>query len=305
MWFKNIQPYRLTKTIDWQTNDLEQQLEALSFTPATSQEISKLGFVPALGPKASHAMVHDSDGNLLIAIEKEEKMLPASVIREELEERISQLETDQGRPARKAEKEAMKDDIIAVLLPRAFSRRKQVRALIMPKQQLILVDSSSAARAEELLSLLRQAIGSLPVAPLMPNTLPEEAMADWVRTGNVGNNFTVLEEAELKSLAEAGGSIRLKDLPLDSDEVRAYLDSGLLVSKLGMDWAESLSFVLNADLSLKRLKFADVLQEQNEEIDKKEDLIARLDADLALMCGEFARVWPALLDAMGGVDDTL
>ncbi|SHH35555.1 recombination-associated protein RdgC [Ferrimonas marina] len=304
MWFKNAQPYRLTKPLNWQTEELEQQLESLAFVPANSQEVSKLGFVAALGNKAGRSLVHEVEGSLLIAIEKEEKMLPASVIREELEERVRQLESEQGRPARKAEKEAMKEDIVAVLLPRAFSRRTQIRALILPKAQLVLVDTSSANRAEELLSLLRQAMGSLPIAPLMPNTLPEEAMADWVRTGAIGNNLTPLEEAELKSLAETGGSVKLKDLPLDSDEVRAYLDSGLLVSKLGLDWADSLTFVLNADMSLKRIKFSDVIQEQNDDIDK-EDLAARLDADLVLMAGEFNRLWPDLLDAMGGVDDTI
>ncbi|MBY6186229.1 recombination-associated protein RdgC [Marinobacter hydrocarbonoclasticus] len=304
MWFKNALPYRLTKPVEWQADELERQMEALTFTPAGSQEMTKLGFVSALGPKADGGLVHIADGNLLIAIEKEEKMLPSSVIKEELDERVGQLENEQGRPARKAEKEAMKEDIVAMLLPRAFSRRKRIRALILPRQQLILVDSSSAARAEELLSLLRQAIGSLPVAPLMPNTLPEEAMTDWVRTGNVGHNMTLLEEAELKSLAENGGSVKLKDLPLDSNEVTAHLDAGLLAVKVGLDWAESISFVLSADLSVKRIKFADVLQDQNDDIDKA-DLAARLDADFALMCGEFERMWPDLLASMGGVDETI
>ncbi|WP_028116833.1 recombination-associated protein RdgC [Ferrimonas senticii] len=304
MWFKNAQPYRLTKAIDWSIEELEQRLDAYRFTPANSQETVKLGFVKALGNKVGQALVHGAGNNLMIAMEKEEKMLPASVIREELDERLQALESEQGRPARKAEKDALKEDIIATLLPRAFSRRKQIRALIMPKQQLILVDCSSANRAEELLSLLRQAIGSLPVAPLLPNTLPEEAMTDWVRTGRVGNLFELQEEAELKSLAEAGGSIKIKDLPLDSDEVKAYLDNGLLASKVALDWSESISFVLHGDLSLKRLKFADVLQDHNDDIDK-EDLAARLDADFSLMCGEFEKLWPNLLDAMGGVDETI
>ncbi|MBY5992767.1 recombination-associated protein RdgC [Ferrimonas balearica] len=304
MWFKNVLPYRLTKPVEWQADELERQMDALTFTPAGSQEMAKLGFVSALGPKVDGGLVHVAGGNLLIAIEKEEKMLPASVIKEELDERVSQLENDQGRPARKAEKEAMKEDIVALLLPRAFSRRKRIQALILPKQQLILVDSSSAARAEELLSLLRQAIGSLPVAPLMPNTLPEEAMTQWVREGVIGNNLSLLEEAELKSLAENGGSVKLKDLPLDSDEVGAHLDAGLLAVKVGLDWADSLNFVLGADLSLKRLKFSDVLQEHNDDIDKA-DLAARLDADFALMCGEFERLWPDLLEAMGGVDESI
>ena len=61
-----------------------------------------------------------------------------------------------------------------------------------------------------------------------------------------------------------------------------------------MEWDESLSFILCDDLAVKRLKFYDVLQEQNDDIDS-DDVIARLDADFALMAGELNRFIDDLL----------
>jgi len=48
------------------------------------------------------------------------------------------------------------------------------------------------------------------------------------------------------------------------------------------------------DLAIKRLKFFDVIHEQNDDIDK-DDIVARLDADFALMAGEINRFIDALL----------
>ena len=55
-----------------------------------------------------------------------------------------------------------------------------------------------------------------------------------------------------------------------------------------------MSFILCDDLSIKRLKFFDVLQEQNDDIDS-DDVLAKLDADFALMAGEINRLINDLL----------
>ena len=50
-----------------------------------------------------------------------------------------------------------------------------------------------------------------------------------------------------------------------------------------------MSFILNDDLSIKRLRFFDVIQEQNDDIDS-DDVLAKLDADFVLMAGELNRL---------------
>jgi recombination associated protein RdgC len=57
--------------------------------------------------------------------------------------------------------------------------------------------------------------------------------------------------------------------------------------------------VLSDDGSLKRLKFADTLREQNDDIDR-EDFAQRFDADFILMTGELAALIKSLIEALGG-----
>jgi recombination associated protein RdgC len=59
--------------------------------------------------------------------------------------------------------------------------------------------------------------------------------------------------------------------------------------KLALEWDEAISFILCDDMAIKRIKFFDVLQEQNDDIDKA-DVAAKIDADFALMAGELNRL---------------
>ena len=61
-----------------------------------------------------------------------------------------------------------------------------------------------------------------------------------------------------------------------------------------LEWDESLSFILCDDLAIKRVKFFDVIHEQNDDIDS-DDVLAKLDADFALMAGELNRFIVELL----------
>jgi len=233
---------------------------------------------------------------------KEEKILPSHVVKRELDERVNLLEEKENRKLKKTEKQALKDDVIAMLLPRAFSKTQQTAIWIDSETNLIYVDAASSKRAEDTLALLRKSLGSLPVVPLAFANEPTTVMTSWIAQDKLPEYLTALEEAELKAPDDA--VIRCKNHPLDSEEILSHLQKGKLVTKLALDWDEHLSFVLNDDGSLKRLKFADQIREKNDDI-LKEDYAQRFDADFVLMTGELAKLTENLIDDLGGEKERL
>ena len=99
------------------------------------------------------------------------------------------------------------------------------------------------------------------------------------------DDFEILDEAELQSSADDGGIIRCKKQDLDADEILAHMQAGKLVHKLAVNFQDKLTCVLAEDLSVKRVKFTDIVLEQNEDIDKT-DMAAKIDADFVLFSSE-------------------
>ena len=299
-WFKNVMIYRLTKSLDWTSQKLQTALEQEIFHPCGQSDMSKFGWT---NPLRGSELLHFSVGKqILLLARKEEKILPSHVVKRELDERVNLLEDKENRKLNNTEKQALKDDVTAMLLPRAFSKTQQTAIWIDSETNLIYVDAASSKRAEDTLALLRKSLGSLPVVPLAFANELTTVMTDWIAQDNLPEYLTALEEAELKAPDDA--VIRCKNHPLDSEEILSHLQKGKLVTKLALDWDEHLSFVLNDDGSLKRLKFADQIREKNDDI-LKEDYAQRFDADFVLMTGELAKLTENLIDDLGGEKERL
>ncbi len=101
--------------------------------------------------------------------------------------------------------------------------------------------------------------------------------------------------------AQDGGVVRCKGLDLQGDEMRSHLEAGMQATRVALTWEDSVSFVLDEELGIRRLKFGETLQEKLDDVDA-DDAAARFDASFSLMTLELARLIPGLLEALGGED---
>lgn len=298
--FKNAIIYRLTNPMQLMAHlpTLEDSLCAFQFNPCGSQDMARTGWVPAT--EQHHTLVHQANGQYLLTIQKQEKIIPGPVIKQHLNARIAKLEAEQARKLKKTEKDALKDEVLHSLLPRAFVKNSRTQLWIDITNGLIVVDASSAKRAEDALALLRKSLGSLPVVPLTTENPVELTTTEWVKLGKVpGNYFTIGDSAELKAILTDGGVARVKKQDLTSDEIATHIEAGKVVTKLALDWQQRVTFTLTDSMALNRVKFCNELLDQNDDIDL-EDNLTRFDADFVLMTGELSALIKQLITALGG-----
>lgn len=298
MWFKNLMIYRLTRPLAVSVDQLAEQLQAHLFTPCASQDKTRIGWVAPMGSH-SQALVHTHQTHHLLCLRKEEKILPAPVIKQALEQRVDKLEAAQKRKLKKIEKTALKEDVLHSLLPQAFSRFSHTFLWLNTQENLVIIDGTSSRQSEEALAILRKCLGSLPVVPLSLDKPIAATLTHWVSSAVVPACFALADEIELKGHETSAGILRGKNVDLSSEEIIHHISAGKEVTKLALTWQTDIRFLLHDDITLKRVRFSEHLQEKNQDIDR-DDVRQRFDADFILMSSELTALINDLIAALEG-----
>ena len=298
MWFKNLRIYRFTKDIDLTPDTLEIALYQQDFTPCSNMDFSRYGWVPPLG-KNSEQYTHSCGGYTMICARKQEKILPPTAINEIVEEKVIEFELTQTRSIYRNEKRTIKEDVIHTLLPRALTRSYLIYAYFYPKNKLLIIDAASSNRAEEFMEHLRATLGSLPVVPLKCRSDAANIMTHWLQD-KAPEGFELDNECELQNPRESKNIVRCKNQELESSEIMSHLKAGKRVIQLALVWRDAIRFVLTDDLSIKRLRFEDIIQEQAD--DDNNDRVTQFDQDFAVMTLQIYEFIKELLEEFGGLE---
>ncbi|MDX8391118.1 MAG: recombination-associated protein RdgC [Mariprofundaceae bacterium] len=301
MFFKNIHFYHFEDSFKMTGNQLHEALTNHKARSCGQMELACEGWIEPLGLEG-HTLVHEVDGKLMFCLRREDKVLPASLIRERMDEKAFQIEQEQGRPVGRKEKMDIKDHLLQELLPKALVRASHTFAYIDPKNSWLIINAISAKRAEELIMLLRKSLGTLNVVLPQTTSSPEAMMTQWMANHeNIPNDLDIEDEVELRLIGEQSSVIRCKHVDLSSQEIQAHVSAGKRVYRLAMNWQGRISFILHDDLSLHRIRFDNELI---EDFDAGGDEVAQFDADFSIMAAEFEEFIPLLLKSISPEDDS-
>ena len=294
MWFKQISFYPLNTAKLPELDTLADKLAAAEFAPCMGLDWFSEGFAAPVA--FSPELVFPADYTWRVALKKEEKVLPAGVIRDILDERVVEIQNAEARNVGRKEKQELKEQITDDLLPRAFTRSSRSQAIFDTKHGYLLVNNAAAAKAENLLTKLREALGGLEAS--LPNTKqsPGSLMTDWLLRGAAEGGFELDSDCELKGVGDVVPTVKGSKQDLTADEVVQHVKNGKTVTQLGLTWREQI--ILTQDFTLKRIQYLDVLQEEAE--GHGDDAASLMFASQILMTEALSTMLDELVSYLGG-----
>ncbi|MDD4881385.1 MAG: recombination-associated protein RdgC [Gallionellaceae bacterium] len=294
MWFRNLQLYRLSPGYKLDPDALAERLAKHPLTPCGGLERQRLGWRPI---RAEDDYVYSQNGQVLIALGIEDKLLPAAVVKQAAEEKAVEIEAQEGYRLGSKRRKEIRVQIEDEMLPRAFVKRSTVYAWLDPVKGWLAVDAASATKAEALVKLLGESAPDLPLKLPHTQLSPGVAMTAWLAENEAPAGFSIDRDCELRLPGEDRATVRYVRHALDGEEVGQHIAAGKQATRLGLTWADRVSFVLTEKMEIKRLQFLDILKEQSEQA---EDAEAMFQIEFALMTGELAHLTEGLIDALGG-----
>ena len=293
MWFKNVFIYRLPKNWATEAKLLQEQLSRQPLQTCSANDAQSAGWV---APSEHGFLLHPVNGQWLLSLGVEQKLLPASIVKQFANDKIKAIEEAEDRRVGRKEMKEIREQMTLELLPRAFIRQRCTGGWIDPINGWLVIDAAAPAKSEEFLEHLRKSVDRLPAKVLKTNQSPSAAMTAWVASGDAPTCFTVDQDLELRSPEKA--TVRYAKHSLEGAEIRQHIAAGKTVTRLAMTWNNRISFVLNENLQIKRLTFLDILKnDADHQASNKEECF---DLDFTLMAGELARLLDDLVEALGG-----
>lgn len=294
MFFRNLCMFRFPASTDF--TEIAALLPQVALKPVGALEMTSAGFISPFGREETKLLHHQQGDFIWLTVGTETKILPSAVVNKAMHEKLTEIETKEGRKPGGRERKRLKDDLLHEMLPRAFVRPGRTDVFLDTRNGVAFVDSSSRKTGENVMSAIRGMLGSFPAMPLNAEVAPRSILTAWIAGEPMGDLLSLGEEAELKDPAEGGAQAKVKAQELRSDEIDKHLDAGKMVSKLALVHEDHIAFTLGDDLVVRKLKFLDGALDQLE-FNDEEGRRAELDARFALQIGELRKLFDTLQTA--------
>lgn len=279
MWFKNCHIYLLGEEQALTSSELGSKLENHRFSEVGRQESERVGWISPLNRNLEE-LVHTANGCHLLCLRREQKVIPASMLKERLEDRVHAIESTEGRKVYGKEKSALKDDILSLLKPNALTKSGHIFGYFDFRNNLLVVNAGSNAMADTFVQLLIDSLGSLGAVKLMGEENPSTIMNQWILS-SLPAGWSLTGQYELKDPKDERVA-KFKDNEANNALITDLIEDGYWVQKLGIRFHDYFSAIIQDSLQIKSIKYSDELVAENDDVDASEKY-ARFDADFVLM----------------------
>lgn len=294
-----LQLYRVIESPSVTYDEIAELLNNQRSAPLNDCESRRLGWTAPAG-KLNDLLLHEIQGHRLITARLQERKLPKGVINEDLEEVVSHFESEHGRPPSKKEKAALKEQVVESLLPRAFSRSYYFNLWWDTRKSMIGIDASTKAKAEDVLSLLRETLGSLKVIPLNTNTLPHKQFTDWLTDPGTRPPWLTLG-GKAKFISKGDGTtFNANNADMDGSEVQTMMENGYQCEHVAVVVENLASCVITDNLALKEIKLKEAVIEECDATGA-DDPLARFQSDFVIGAGALQSLIEQVSASLGGL----
>lgn len=269
---------------------------------------SPKGWMPELGKLTNNTTVNGQLGwswkvlrdgmpfiqvgtNIMLVCEKQEKLIPASVLKKEIENRAKIFEEVNGfKPGKKALSD-IKFETTHELHTKAFTVTKEYVVWIDTKNNLLCIDTTSETVADDVLLLLskdldyrgHRLITECDVKSFMSSILVDGGNDSFV----LGNSCTLKSQSDSDVKVAYSGSV-------DDLASKYVTEFGRKASKLEIE-LNGTFFTLNDNLVVSKVSSTDIIRDPSE-FDTENDYF---DNEFTIRCGQFQEIILALLNTLG------
>jgi recombination associated protein RdgC len=277
-----IHCFQLQQALADSPEQLEAQLERRKARACPGHEMETMGWSSPFG-SASSVLCHSVNGCWLMCVQHEKRLLPPAVVQDLLREKIDTMRQE-GQSISRKEKQHLKEDIEATLMPKAFVKREQTMLYFDTHAQRLVVCSSRRAHVDQIVTLLRHTVGHLSLTPLSTAEHTTRLMTEWLHTGTPPANLQLGTECQMIDRSKSHGRIQFTHHGLNQNSVLQHLKEGKIVAQLALSLPDTLTFKFNQDFSFTGIKWLDQITEHTQP-KASEDAAQALDASFVILSG--------------------
>jgi recombination associated protein RdgC len=291
MWFKQVQLLQLTTPIQSSAPTLIERIEQLAFQPCLPTMPSNAGWVSPIDEDDAPLAI-GVNGCIMLCLQIEEKILPASVVTQAMKDKVKQIEAAEARKVRGKEKMNMKEDITHALLPRAFSKYTRIFGYLDTRNGWLVLNTISPAKTELFVTMLKKSLGECIEA--FELIKPSSIITHWLKSKEYPQTISIQKSCVLQDPEQQSRVIRCKEQDLFAGSIQSLVKDGCEAIQIALCWYDRLDFVIADDFSLRSIRLADDdLVDMQDDIETKQQKFA---ADFVMMTEMFTGLFNDLLN---------